>query len=226
MTATSQFRLAVFDLAGTTVVDHGEVPAAFRQTLYSRGIELTPQQLLNIRGASKKEAIRNIMLENGRDEISIASTYAEFLLRLAKLFQQNGIAEIPGTSAAFEFLQAQGIKVALNTGFDRSIVSLLLSGLPWDQRKLAAIISGDDVEHGRPAPDMIQLAMQRCSIENPREVIVIGDTVLDMQAGANAAAGLNIAVLSGAHTKEQLQTSPYHLMIDGIAAIPEQFASF
>lgn len=39
------FALVVFDLAGTTIEDAGQVPAAFTEVLGSHGIEITADQL-------------------------------------------------------------------------------------------------------------------------------------------------------------------------------------
>ena len=47
-----------------------------------------------------------------------------------------------------------------------------------------------------------------------------GDTVMDLQAGWNAAVRWNIGVLSGAHTKEQLEKAPHTHLIPSVATLP------
>ena len=55
--------LVVFDLAGTTVRDDGQVPAAFAAALLEHRIHVTPEQIAGVRGSSKKEAIRHFVPE-------------------------------------------------------------------------------------------------------------------------------------------------------------------
>ena len=53
--------LVVFDLAGTSVRDTGQVPAAFTTVLSRHGIEVTGDEVRAVRGASKREAIRRLV---------------------------------------------------------------------------------------------------------------------------------------------------------------------
>ena len=45
--------LVIFDMAGTTVEDRGQVPAAFAATLAANGLAITPDEIMRVRGASK-----------------------------------------------------------------------------------------------------------------------------------------------------------------------------
>jgi beta-phosphoglucomutase-like phosphatase (HAD superfamily) len=58
---TAPCQLVVFDLAGTTVADDGHVAGAFTNALAGFGIEVTPDQLTRVRGASKREAISQLI---------------------------------------------------------------------------------------------------------------------------------------------------------------------
>ena len=53
-------KLIVFDLAGTTIHDNGEVPGAFLAALAKHGIEVTQQQLNDVRGSSKRQAVLDL----------------------------------------------------------------------------------------------------------------------------------------------------------------------
>ena len=54
----AELELVVMDMAGTTVQDRGEVPAAFRAALASHDVALTDEEIAQVRGASKREVIR------------------------------------------------------------------------------------------------------------------------------------------------------------------------
>ena len=55
-----------------------------------------------------------------------------------------------------------GIKVALDTGFNRAITQVILDRLGWsDSPLIDATICSDEVARGRPHPDMILALMKQ-----------------------------------------------------------------
>jgi len=217
--------LVIFDLAGTTIVDDGQVPEAFTTVLRAQGIELSAEALRSVRGASKREAIRHFLARQGTgSEAELAArseqVFAEFRRCLAQVYARRGIQAMPGAAQTFAWLRARGVQVALNTGFDRATTGLLLHAVGWESATVDAVVCGDDVPQGRPAPYLIFHAMQACRVLDVRRVANVGDTLLDLQAGWNAAAGWNIGVLSGAHTRQQLETGPYTHLLTSVAELP------
>jgi len=89
----------------------------------------------------------------------------------------------------------------------------------WEKDAADAVVCGDDVSQGRPAPYLIYRAMEATGVISVRRVANVGDTVLDLQAGWNAAVQWNIGVLSGAHTKEQLVREPHTHLLPSVAAL-------
>jgi phosphoglycolate phosphatase len=77
------------------------------------------------------------------------------------------------------------------------------------------------VAAGRPSPAMILEAMRRTGVTDPAGVMVVGDTVLDLQAGTAAGAGWVIGVLSGAHDRSRLLQAPHTHLLPSVAEIPE-----
>jgi phosphonatase-like hydrolase len=133
---------------------------------------------------------------------------------------QDGVRLLPGASDTFAWLHNQGIKIALNTGFDRATTELVLRRVGWEKDTVEAVICGDDVSQGRPAPYMIFRAMEAAGETSVHLVANVGDTVLDLQAGWNASVRWNIGVFSGAHTREQLERAPHTHLLAGVAALP------
>ncbi len=62
------------------------------------------------------------------------------------------------------------------------------------------IIGADEVENGKPAPDMILLACERCGFL-PGEAVYVGDMPIDMEAGRAAGVDAVIAVKSDFFTE-------------------------
>jgi phosphonatase-like hydrolase len=209
----NKLRLVVCDLAGTTIRDRGEVVDAFTAALAEAGIEITPAQLMQVRGSSKRAAVSRFVPEGPDHARRSEASYNSFRGHLSDYYRLNGVEPVAGAEATFRWLRARGIRVALNTGFERDITDLLLGALAWDRGMVDAIVAGDDVRRGRPAPDLIHRAMALTSITEPSEVMNVGDTVLDLQAGRQAGVRWNVGVLSGAHMRDQLQQeTPTHLI--------------
>ena len=220
LAALQHIKLVVSDMAGTTVQDNGEVARAFTAALADHGIEASAAQINAVRGASKREAIATLTAPKyGNDAARVEAVYAAFKDHLQQVFTREA-APVPGALATFAWLRAHHIKLALNTGFDRDTAQLLLNALGW-QSMADAVICGDDVPQGRPAPYMIFRAMEACGITNVREVLTIGDTVSDLQAAFNAGVAVSVGVLSGAHSRAQLVAEPHTYLIDSIEKLPE-----
>ena len=215
-------KLVIFDMAGTTVQDRGEVPAAFEAALAEDGIRVTPDQINVVRGASKRQAVFNLLPEEPNRRQRADRVYASFKRLLAERFAA-GVQAVPGATECFAWLRERGVKVALNTGFDREITDLLVSALGWTTGQVDAVICGDEVRRGRPAPFLIFRCMEATGTLSVHEIAVIGDTVLDLEAGHNAAARWNIGVLSGAHSREQLQKQPHTHLLGSVADLPAIF---
>ena len=212
-------RLVISDMAGTTVMDSGEVARAFAAALADHGVEASAQQISAVRGASKREAIASLAAPKyGADAARVEAIYSSFKSHLQRVFTREA-APVAGAMETFAWLRERGIKLALNTGFDRDITHILLDVLHW--RSVAdAVICGDDVPQGRPAPYMIFRAMEATATTDVRQVLNVGDTVSDLQAARNAGVAVSVGVLSGAHSREQLTHEPHTCLIDSIAALP------
>lgn len=215
-------RLVVFDMAGTTVVDQGEVPAAFTTALAGQGISVTPDQLSAVRGASKRQAVWHLLPEGPNRRQQADAAYTEFKSDLARRYKA-GVKAMPGAAETFAWLRERQVKIALNTGFDREITDLLVAALAWQKGLVDCVVCGDEVSRGRPAPLLIFRCMDLTAIDSVHDIAVVGDTTLDLQAGHNAGARWNVGVLSGAHRRDQLEHQPQTHLIGSVAELPGIF---
>ena len=213
--------LVVMDMAGTTVHDGDEVPAAFRSALAAHGVAVTDDELAGVRGASKREVIRTLVTRHQPDALpSLAEeVYAEFRAALSERYAAD-VRAVEGADDVFDWLRRRGVRIALNTGFDRVITDLLLDVLGW-RSAVDAVVCGDEVREGRPAPYLIFRAMEATGAASVHRVMNVGDTELDLRAGWNAGVGWNVGVLSGAHPRERLERAPHTHLIASVAALPE-----
>jgi len=213
-------------MAGTTVNDEDSVNRCVRAALQVVGLSVTAAEVNAVMGLPKPEAIAILVKNSGmRDQLSdqIQAIHRDFVTRSIAFYQHDAsVYEVPGASRVFRTLSKAGVRVALNTGFDRTIAQVILCRLGWSHGHLIdAVICSDEVARGRPHPDMIRALMDRLGIADPRRVAKVGDTPADLLEGDHAGCGLIVGVTRGTHTWQELAPYPHTCLIETIAGFPE-----
>lgn len=217
-------RLVVLDMAGTTVNDDDGVNRCIRATLAAFGLEAAAADVNRVMGLPKPQAIAILVEQYGRTADlgpRVPEIHRDFVRRSIDFYANDpSVYEVPGASEVFDRLHAGGIRVAVNTGFDRAITDVILGRLGWGDRVDASIAS-DEVDRGRPFPDMIRELMRRFGVGEGAAVAKVGDTPVDLQEGQNAGCGLIVGVTGGTHTRRELETFPHTHLIHDIRQLPE-----
>lgn len=217
----SRIKLVIFDIAGTIIEDHGEVVRAFATALSDNGIPFAEDELLQWKGASKREVIRHFAAKldmKGNLDEKVETSYRRFRSELEKCYSEK-LIPISGAEETFRWCGDHGILMATTTGFYREISDLVLRQTGW-QDFFSANISSSDVRQGRPAPYMIFHAMEATGVSNVSEVLNVGDTPLDLQSGTNAGVAGVVGVLTGAHDRQTLGRESHTHIINSIAELP------
>lgn len=218
-------QLVVFDMAGTTVDEDNVVYKTVRAAINAAGHAFSQEQVLEAgAGKEKSQAIRDVLALGGREpsDEEVATIFADFRSRLADAYETLDVREQPGASAAFARLRESGIKVVLNTGYDRATAEGLVQKLGWVVgREMDGLVTASDVENGRPAPDMIHLAMRQVGIESCELVAKIGDSAIDIDEGKNAGCGMTLGVTTGAQTHSQLRSADPTHIVDSLSEMCE-----
>lgn len=95
----------------------------------------------------------------------------------------------PGLLALLDFLEAHGIPKAVASSSERATIDRLLGSVGLLER-FAVTVAGDEVAHGKPAPDIFLLAASRLGVE-PERCLVLEDS----EPGARAAHAAGMAVI-------------------------------
>jgi phosphonatase-like hydrolase len=231
------YQLVVFDMAGTTVQDNHEVEDCFYEAAVQTGLEATRSRINAMHGIPKKIVIETLWDEYiGKNhpefDSKVEATFAAFKTILETHYLTHPVRPTIAAIETFAWLKSQGVKIALNTGFYREVVNIILQRLGWDHNLGENYIGNEDSiidlsltpsetgGKGRPHPDMILKAMQVFGIDDPKKVVKIGDTPSDLQEGKLAGVGLNLAVTSGSHTREELEVWENDGLMDSLAELP------
>lgn len=217
--------LVIFDMAGTTVLDGDAVNQCLREALAAAGREVSQVDLSEVMGLAKPEAVRRLIEQTCDSEqlpARVTTIYADFMRRLTRYYQSDpAVSEVPGANDVFQRLKKRRIRVALDSGLPRVAVNSMLTRLGWDKSELIdATVASDEVKRGRPHPDMIQHLMKKVLVRDARRVAKVGDTPVDLLAGANAGCEMVIGVTSGTHSREQLEHFPHSHLLESVAELP------
>lgn len=196
-TATG-LKLVVFDWAGT-LIDHGSIAPvhAIQAAFRSAGMHVTKPQVRDLMGLRKRELIENLLripaILRSFEKLhghSPSNTDVDALYAAYKPAQLAAIQDrrqlIEGALASFATLRERRIAIATTSCYFREASELERACAREQGLVPDFTICSDDVSAGRPAPLMILACMRALQVERAREVLVVGDTPLDVLAARNA----------------------------------------
>ncbi|WP_420553015.1 phosphonatase-like hydrolase [Tenacibaculum aiptasiae] len=221
-----EIQMVVFDMAGTTVNEQNVVYKTLHKALNEYGVDVDLPTVLKLgAGKEKHQAIKDVLNFRKTNQLIESETIFEaFKILLNKAYKDLEVKPIKGVQRVLLNLREEGIKVVLNTGYNREVATLLLEKLQWDEKiHYDALITASDVVKGRPHPDMIFKAMELFNITDASTVLKAGDSAIDIAEGKNAGCGITIGVLSGAQTQEQLEEEKPTYILNSLTAINEVF---
>jgi phosphonatase-like hydrolase len=213
-------KMIVFDMAGTTVNENMIVYKTLQRCINEAGFDFTMEEVLaEGAGKEKVDAIRAILrvYANQQDDGLTENIYKNFIVALQKAYDTEDILPQDNAEELFRALRQKDILIVLNTGYNEKTANQLITKLGWEKGvEFDSLVTATDVPHNRPHPDMILLAMRQFGIDDAREVAKVGDSIIDIEEGANAGCGLNIGITTGAHTREQLKSANPDRIIDNL----------
>lgn len=210
--------MVAFDVAGTVLNDDGLVINAFKKAFEASQPELWPtngdewtQYALETMGQSKIHVFTKLL----GDSVKAHQANVEFEKFYLSEIAETGATPIPGAKEVISLLKGKGKKIALTTGFSRSTLDSIIEELGWSDLIDVSVTPGE-AGRGRPNPDMLIKAAELLCVSTPKNVIVVGDTVADIQAAIAFGAGQAIGVLTGAHAEKQLRDAGATSVINSV----------
>ena len=187
----------LFDLDGTLVDSMWIWESIDVEYLDRFGLEL-PEDLHSCsEGMSFSETAQYF-----KERFSIPDTLEKMKSDWNRMAWEKYTQEVPLKSGIREFLRyhrARGVKMAVATSNSRELAEAVISvhGLT---DTFDVIVTGCDVAHGKPFPDVYLEAAVRLGVD-PSECLVFEDVVAGIQAGRSA--GMEVAAVEDAYSLYQ-----------------------
>ena len=197
MPLSGRFRAVVFDMDGLLLDTELLWDRAEGELFRRHGDEWTFEDKLAVMGTSWEASARYYAERLGQP-IERGRELVDEMYGLMKLELEREVHARPGAVELLERLrEMDGVRVALASNSSREMVDIALrvTGLT---DAFEAIVTSDDVEHAKPAPDIYLLACERLGVA-PSEAVALEDTAPGI-AAAKAAGLYTIAVPQFAET--------------------------
>ncbi len=193
-TPSPPLRAVVFDLDGLMFNTEDLYQEVGSTVLARRGCVFTPELLNEMMGRQSHKALQ-IMIDWNNLTDTVETIAAESMEVMRGLLGTR-LAPMPGLLALLSALEHANIPKAIATSSGREFLDSVLRQSRLAGR-FAFTIAGNEIEHGKPAPDIYLLAAAEHGV-SPQEMMVLEDSQIGCRA-AVAAEAYTVAVPSG-HT--------------------------
>ena len=171
----------VFDVEGTLV---DSVPQNLRslQDALERSGYLVPYQTLQLYSGLDGDQTLQLAIPAASEE-----ERKDILKIQGSIYERDylsGVKPFDGIRDVFRILTERGARIALATDCKGLAFKRYISLLNADDF-IAATACGDDVEHGKPDPRLVGIALRKLALPGSQAVMV-GDTPYDAEAGLEA----------------------------------------
>jgi HAD superfamily hydrolase (TIGR01509 family) len=193
----------IFDLDGTLVDSVYQHVSAWHETLRAVRITVSQWRIHRSIGMSGRLFLAKLL----RDErfrhspALIARLEASHHKHFDRLI--NRVDPLPGAGDLLRLLQKRSIPFAIATSGAAAQTKRLLSRIP--HRPDCPVVTADDVQAAKPAPDLFSVAAQKLERE-PGDCFIVGDSVWDVLAARRMKAAA-VALRTGGFDGNELQGS-------------------
>jgi HAD superfamily hydrolase (TIGR01509 family) len=179
-------RAVIFDMDGLMLDTERVALVAWKEAATSLGLPFEPELARRMIGRNNADC-RALILDHHGDDFPIDALLVATGDAYEAIVAREGIALKAGLTELLDWLEASGIEraVATSTRRSRALAKLERTGL---LPRFRALVGGDEIARGKPAPDIFLAAVLRLEAE-AGECIVLEDS----EPGVRAALAAGIA---------------------------------
>lgn len=186
MAQANKIEAVVFDMDGTLTDSMGYLVECFREAMRAVGEPPAPEsKVLSLFGPPDSEVVRKLVPEE---------MYATALEAYFRYFERNAFRVVPyvGSLDLLRALKRRSRRVGVFTGKGRRTTRVLLGALRLE-RFFDSVVTGEDVDNPKPAPDGVRLSLKNLGVR-AEETLYVGDAPSDVRTARAAGVRVGIAL--------------------------------
>ena len=193
-----KYEALIFDMDGTIVHNMPAHNQSWQVTLAEAGVQIDQDEFHRRTSGLKNQEILKMMLGNQLSDQDISYWTRRKEDRYRESFSCC-IEPVPGLIELLEQATKLGIKLAVASAAPPDNLTFILDGLEI-RGYFKAVVGGEDVMHGKPAPDIFLKAAAMLGVE-PANCLVFEDALGGIEAARRAEMDV-VAILTTLHRHE------------------------
>jgi HAD superfamily hydrolase (TIGR01509 family) len=206
----------IFDMDGVLVDSEPFICKAACMMFAERGLEVAPEDFAPFVGMGEDRYIGGVAQKYSHeiDILEVKKRTYDIYLEIIK----GELTPLPGVFDFIDQCRRRGLRLAVASSADLRKVdgNLTEIGLPLDS--FDAVVTGDDVERKKPAPDIFLLAAERIGVD-ASDCLVVEDAVSGVEAAV--AAGAKCLAITSSFNRDQLKNADF--FAQDLASIGAEF---
>lgn len=204
-------KLVIFDMDGLIFDTESISYQALKQVLKESYDIDFPMDVYRRMIGMGKQGTDSILKETYGDTISLEQIAINYATAFKEIINTQGIDIKLGATALLDYIDEQGFKKCIASSSSRQTIKHYLALTNLTDR-FDFYLSGDEVENGKPHPDIFLEACQRAG-EAPEHALVLEDSVHGFRAAKSA--GINCIVIPDLiEPTSEMTEDAYHVLPD------------
>ncbi len=212
------FKAVIFDMDGLMLDTETISQLAWQTAGRELSVDIPTSLSLQMIGLASKD-IKALFRSRMGDEFPVESFINNANIHYHRLLREKPIPVKTGLIDLLDYLENQGIPKGVATSTSRDLAELKLESADLSGR-FDCIVTGDEVDNGKPAPDIFLRTAQMLGV-NPDECLVLEDSAMGIR-GASAAGMKVIMIPDLIQPSYELRSLAYGVF-DSLKEVLEKF---
>ena len=193
---------AIFDWDGVIIDSHDPHELSWFRLAGELGKEMTHELFTTSFGMRNADVLTGLLqwaAPGDEEAVRRLGDRKEVLYR--EILQEQGIEPLPGVRSWLNILREAGVPCAIGTSTPVENVDAVMRLTGLGDSWFSGICAADDVQHGKPAPDVFLGAARRIR-RAPECCVVFEDAPVGIEAGRRA--GMKVVAVATTHPADTL----------------------
>lgn len=213
-----RIRAVLFDLDGTLIDTNDMHVLAWEEAFASIGAHFDRKVIHDQIGKGTDMLVPALLPDLGTTEERRLGAMQSAIFKAKYLDRAK---PFPGAQDLLARVHAAGLRIVLASSAAQAEIDHYCD-LLGAKSMIDATTSADDVKRTKPAPDIFATALDKVTPLKPEEVLIVGDTPYDVEAGAKCGIA-TLALRSGKFADQALHEAGALAIYDDVAALLADF---